>query len=76
VTIVSRFHPNWCLVAQESKLGRKIYVLGSFLGGPDKSGTVTEQVRWTFSAATCVDCFEHILLTVSMIDYILLLLAS
>jgi hypothetical protein len=30
VTLVFMFHPIWYLVAQESKLGRKIRILGSF----------------------------------------------
>jgi hypothetical protein len=32
VTLVSKFHPIWCLIAKESKLGTK------FLGGSDIFG--------------------------------------
>jgi hypothetical protein len=35
VTLVSKFHPIYCLIAQESKLRRK------FLSGPDISGNFT-----------------------------------
>jgi hypothetical protein len=39
VTLVSKFHPFWCPVAQESKLERK------FLGSPDISGSFTGYIR-------------------------------
>jgi hypothetical protein len=41
---VSKVHPIWCLVAQESKLRRK------FLGGLDISGNFTGyiQLNWTY----------------------------
>jgi hypothetical protein len=39
VTLVSKFHPIWCHVAQESKLSQK------FLGGPDISGSFTGYIR-------------------------------
>jgi hypothetical protein len=39
VTLVSKFHPNWCLVAQESKLRRK------FLGESDISDNFTGYIR-------------------------------
>jgi hypothetical protein len=28
VTLVSKFHPSWCPIAQESNLGRKGQILG------------------------------------------------
>jgi hypothetical protein len=72
---VSKFHPFWCPVAQESKLRRK------FLGRPDISGSITGYIRRTghiwskaghvyrgVSAATFVHCFGHILLTGCLID--------
>jgi hypothetical protein len=43
---VSKFHSIWCLVAQESRLGRKIQIFGKFLGGPDISGTSTRHIRF------------------------------
>jgi hypothetical protein len=39
VTLMSKFHPIWCLVAQESKLRRK------FLGGSDISGNFTRYIH-------------------------------
>jgi hypothetical protein len=36
---VSKFHPFWCPVAQESKLRRK------FLGRPDISGSIIGYIR-------------------------------
>jgi hypothetical protein len=58
------------------KVEKKDLNFEKFLGGPDKSGTQARQVHHTFSAATFDDRFERNLLTVSLIDYILLPLAS
>jgi hypothetical protein len=75
---VSKFHPIWCLIAQESKLRRK------FLGDqtypailPDISTEIGHirskvgYVHWTFSTATFDNSFGHILLTGCLIDPIL-----
>jgi hypothetical protein len=69
VTLVSKCHPFWWLIAQEWKLWRKTWIFGKF-------SVWTGQVRWTFSAGTFDDCFERYLVTVSPINPILLLLAS
>jgi hypothetical protein len=83
---VSMFHSILCLVAQESRVGRKGSVLentqfwvdrtspGVFL---KKSETVPGGLVQTgFFISTFDDCFECNLLTVSLIDLILLSLAS
>jgi hypothetical protein len=51
---------------------------------PDKSGTLPSRLVWLkgglvqigFFSSTFDDCFEHNLLTISLIDLILLLMAS
>jgi hypothetical protein len=83
VTLMSKFHPIWCLVPQESKLRRK------FFGGPDiypffwiypvntrHIRSNVRHVRRTTSAATFDDYFDCNLLIVCPIDHILLPLAS
>jgi hypothetical protein len=40
VTLVSKFHPIWCIVAQESKLRRR------FLSGPDISDRFFGYIHW------------------------------
>jgi hypothetical protein len=85
---VSMFHSILCLIAQESRVGRKGSVLeknytqfwvdrtspGVFL---KKSETVPGGLVQTgFFISTFDDCFECNLLTVSLIDLILVSLAS
>jgi hypothetical protein len=83
VTFVSKFHPIWCLVAQESKLRRM------FLGGSDISDSFSRyihqnrtyqsrdgHVHWTVFGLTSIHCFSRILLTECPFDLILLPLAS
>jgi hypothetical protein len=76
---VSKFHPFWSPVAQESKLRRK------FLGMSDISSSITGYIRRRYkaghvhrgvSAAIFVHCFGHILLTGCSIDLILVSLRS
>jgi hypothetical protein len=86
---VSKFHPFWCPVAQESKLRRK------FLCRPDISGSSTGytrvpdisaetghirskagHVRRGVSAVMFIHCFCHILLTGCPIDTIIFPLRS
>jgi hypothetical protein len=75
VTLMSKFHPIWCLIAQESKLRRM------FPARPDISGNLPDisaetrhirskarHVHWIFSAVTFDDRFGHILLTGCPID--------
>jgi hypothetical protein len=75
VTLLSKFHPIWCLIAQESRLRRK------FLGGPDiypffwiypaETGHIWSKaghVSRTVFSPTFVHCFDHILLTGCPID--------
>jgi hypothetical protein len=80
VTLVSKLHHILCLEAHESKMGRKYSFLaqelGTVLGLPDKSVTVTRQVWSGILSSTFDDCFEHNLLTVSLIDPILFFLGS
>jgi hypothetical protein len=83
VTLVSNFHSILCLVAQESRLGRKGSTLtkncakfwadrtspGRF---PHKSGIVSSGLVWIgFFSPTAVHCFSHILLSGCLIDFIL-----
>jgi hypothetical protein len=81
VTLVSKFHPFWCLIAQESKLGRKDLVfctrtVNNFVStGQVRSGRFTGLVRSGIFSPTFNYYFEHNLLTVSPIDPILLPLA-
>jgi hypothetical protein len=88
VTLVSKFPSILCLVAQESRLGRKCSVLNnncvqfwvdrtSPSQFPDKYGPIPGGlVRTGFFSSTFDNSFEDNLLTVSPIDHILLLLAS
>jgi hypothetical protein len=75
---VSKFHPIWCLVTQESKLRIK------FLGGPDIYPLfwiypiTTEEIRSkaghvhrTMFSLTFVHCFDHMLLTGCLINHII-----
>jgi hypothetical protein len=83
VTLVSKLHPIWRLVAQESKLRRK------FLGGldiysifqiyPAETGHIrfkAGHVRRTVFSPMFVPCFGNILLTECPIDLILFALIS
>jgi hypothetical protein len=57
------------------KVEKKDLNYGKFSMWIGKSVTQTGQVRWTFSATTFDHGFERNLLTVSLIDPIILLLA-
>jgi hypothetical protein len=70
---VSKFHPIWCLVAQESKLGRKGSV---FCTRIVNSFVVTRQVRSDIFSSIFDDYFECNFVTICLIDPILLLLGS
>jgi hypothetical protein len=90
VTLVSKFHPIWCLLAQESKLRRK------FLGGPDiypifldisgrdrtypaETGHIRSKVRhvcWTVFNPMFIHYFGNSLLARCPIDLILFLMHS
>jgi hypothetical protein len=71
---VSRFHLIWCLVAQESKLGRKgsvfcatpVKVFNVTRPCPTGSGKITG--RSGIFSSTFDNCLERNLLTVSPID--------
>jgi hypothetical protein len=70
---VSEFHPILCFIAQKSRLGRKdLFFCTRTLNSYGRTG----QVRSTNFSLTFDDCFERNLLIVSLIDSILLLLAS
>jgi hypothetical protein len=83
VTLVSKFHPIWCFIAQESKLKKSFGVDRTYPAIlPDissKTGHIRSNaghVCWTVFSPMFIHCFGHILLTECPFDPILLPLAS
>jgi hypothetical protein len=80
---VSKFHPFWCPVAQESKLEGSFWVGQTYparlLDISAETGHIRSKVRHVYrgvSVATFIRYFGHILLTGCPIDHILFPLHS
>jgi hypothetical protein len=80
---MSKFHSIWRLVTQESKLRKSFWVDQTYLTLLSNISNETGHIRyrarhvcWTFSVVMFDDYFERNLLTISLIDLILLPLAS
>jgi hypothetical protein len=78
VTLVSKFHPIWCLIAQELKLRRDFLtgldIYPPFLLYTAETGHIwfkIDHVRQTVFSPTLVHCFGYILLIGCPIDLIL-----